>query len=84
MAALARRLAPARLHTSDELGMPSDAKEAYLTALLGFLTWNGVPANCPTGAAGPRLLGSITPGRAPLTLPAPARTAVARLRVVAT
>jgi anhydro-N-acetylmuramic acid kinase len=83
MAALTRRLAPATLVTSDEEGLPSGAKEAYLTALIGFLTFAGVPANRPvaTGAHGPRLLGSITPGRTPLRLPEPATTEVTRLRV---
>ncbi len=71
------------LVVSDELGLPSDGKEAYLTALLGFLTWNGVPGNTPstTGAAGPRLLGSITPGSGPLRLPEPATRRPRRLRV---
>jgi anhydro-N-acetylmuramic acid kinase len=83
MAALTRRLAPATLVTSDDVGLPADAKEAYLTALLGFLTWSGAPANRPaaTGARGPRLLGSITPGKTPLRLPEPATTEVTRLRV---
>ncbi|MCE7007760.1 anhydro-N-acetylmuramic acid kinase [Kibdelosporangium philippinense] len=80
MAALARRL---DIVTSDGLGIASDAKEAYLTAVLGFLTWHGIPADPRTGAAGPRLLGSITPGRDPLRMPAPATTTVRRLRVVA-
>nr|WP_042183353.1 anhydro-N-acetylmuramic acid kinase [Kibdelosporangium sp. MJ126-NF4]CTQ92138.1 Anhydro-N-acetylmuramic acid kinase (EC 2.7.1.-) [Kibdelosporangium sp. MJ126-NF4] len=80
MAALARRL---DIVTSDELGIPSDAKEAYLTALLGFLTWHGIPADPRTGA-GPRLLGSITPGRDPLRMPAPAADTVSKLRVVDT
>jgi anhydro-N-acetylmuramic acid kinase len=70
------------LITSDELGIPSDAKEAYLAALLGFLTWHGIPANPPTGAEGPRLLGSITPGDGPLRLPAPAAASVSKMRVV--
>ncbi|GDY30635.1 anhydro-N-acetylmuramic acid kinase [Gandjariella thermophila] len=84
MAALARRLDPVPLSTSDDLGLPSDAKEAVLAALLGFLTWHGVPANPPsaTGASGPRLLGSITPGRAPLRLPAPWRRPISRLRLL--
>ncbi|HEV2781675.1 MAG TPA: anhydro-N-acetylmuramic acid kinase [Actinophytocola sp.] len=83
MAALRRTLAPACLVTSDELGLPTDAKEAYLAALLGFLTWVGAPGNAPsaTGAAGPRLLGSVTPGGGPLCLPDPVTTAVTRLRV---
>lgn len=83
MAALARNLAPAALVTSDELGLPTNAKEAYLTALLGFLTWSGAPANIPsaTGAAGPRLLGSITPGSKPLQTPEPIGATVTRLQV---
>jgi anhydro-N-acetylmuramic acid kinase len=83
MAALDRHL-NAELVTSDELGIPGDAKEAYLTALLGFLTWQGVPANPPTGAEGPRLLGSITPGDGPLRMPAPAAAGVTGMRVIAT
>ncbi|NIJ13613.1 anhydro-N-acetylmuramic acid kinase [Saccharomonospora amisosensis] len=68
---------------SDELGLPADAKEAYLSALLGWLTWHGLPANLPnaTGARGYRLLGSITPGLSPLDLPSPSPP-VHRLRVV--
>jgi len=73
MAALRTHLAPATLVTSDELGLPADGKEAYLTALLGFLTWSGVSAGT-VGARGPRLLGSITPGSEPLRLPEPATT----------
>jgi anhydro-N-acetylmuramic acid kinase len=83
MAALSRRLTPATLVTSDELGLPTDAKEGYLTALLGFLTWHGIPSNSPhaTGAAGRRLLGAITPGRGPLRPPEPVTRPVTRLRV---
>jgi len=83
VAALTRELGGVPVRTSDELGLPSDAKEAYLTALLGFLTWCGVPANTPsaTGASGPRLLGSITPGREPLRLPEPTTTTATRLRI---
>jgi anhydro-N-acetylmuramic acid kinase len=75
MAALKQRLDPASLVTSDELGLPSSAKEAYLTALLGFLTWSGVPSTS-------RVLGNITPGTEPLRLPAPATAEVTRLQVV--
>lgn len=84
MAALTRRLSPASLTRSEELGVPAAAKEAYLAALLGFLTWCGVPANCPgTGAKGARLLGSITPGSAPPRPPdPPAAGRVTRLRVL--
>jgi anhydro-N-acetylmuramic acid kinase len=83
MKALARLIAPVTVSGSDELGLPSDAKEAYLTALIGFLTWSGIPANVPsaTGARGPRLLGSITPGGTALRLPEPTTNRVTRLRV---
>ncbi|MFD9334419.1 anhydro-N-acetylmuramic acid kinase [Streptomyces sp. NPDC060028] len=64
------------LATSDSLGLPAAAKEAYAFAVLGFLTLHGLPGTAPecTGARGPRVLGSLTPGRRPLRLPArPAR-----------
>ncbi|MGW5716881.1 anhydro-N-acetylmuramic acid kinase [Amycolatopsis sp. NPDC003865] len=83
MAALARNLSDAVLKTSDDLGLPGDGKEAYLTALLGWLTWCGVPGSVPsaTGARGPRLLGALVPGAGPLNLPAPLGGTVTRLRV---
>ncbi|MEV6878157.1 anhydro-N-acetylmuramic acid kinase [Amycolatopsis sp. NPDC051128] len=86
MTALARNLPSApktALKTSDDLGLPGAGKEAYLTALLGWLTWCGVPGTVPsaTGARGPRLLGALVPGAGPLTLPAPLGGAVTRLRV---
>ena len=51
MAALRRRLDGVRVVVSDELGIPADAKEAVMWALLGFLTWHGVPA--PPSPRGP-------------------------------
>jgi anhydro-N-acetylmuramic acid kinase len=74
MAALARHLAPASLVTSEVRGLPVDGKEAYLMALIGFLTWHGVPGVAPgaTGSRTPRVLGRISPGDAPLRLPDPA------------
>ncbi len=70
-AALRRALHPVPLVMSEERGLPSDAKEAYLFALLGFLAWHGLPGTAPgaTGARGPRLLGRLSPGAAPLLLP---------------
>ncbi|MCP2260884.1 anhydro-N-acetylmuramic acid kinase [Streptoalloteichus tenebrarius] len=81
--ALRRRLAGVDLRVSDALGLPADAKEAYLAAMLGFLTWHGLPGNLPsaTGADGPRVLGSITPGRRTPRQPSPATHAPRRLRL---
>lgn len=86
MATLAKNLPGTALKTSDDHGLPRAGKEAYLTILLGWLTWSGVPGNLPsaTGARGDRLLGSITPGAGPLRLPAPLTSTVTRLRVAAT
>lgn len=51
--------------TSDDVGVPSAAKEAYAFAVLGYLTAHGVPGTIPTctGATHPSVLGSLTPGR---------------------
>lgn len=87
--ALRRRLGAASLVTSDERGLPSEAKEAYVFALLGFLTWHRVPGVAPgvggagaTGAWRPRVLGRISPGDGPLVLPGPT-AAPTRLRITA-
>lgn len=58
---------------ADELGAPAAAKEAILLSLIGWCTMHGVAATVPggTGASGPRVLGTITPGSAPLQMPAP-------------
>ncbi len=47
----------------EELFFVAEAKEAVAFALLGWLTLHGQPGNIPgvTGAAGPRVLGAITP-----------------------
>jgi anhydro-N-acetylmuramic acid kinase len=52
-----------RLGTIDELGVPSDVKEALAFALIGYLTAHDLPGNVPscTGAAGPRVLGRLGP-----------------------
>lgn len=75
MAALRRQLGAGgvTLATTAELGLPVDAKEAYAFAVLGWLTWHGLPGTVPscTGAEGARLLGAITPGAGPLRLPRP-------------
>lgn len=81
-----RRLLEVPVLVSDDLGLRAQDKEAILTALLGFLTWNSIPGNTPgtTGAVGPRALGSITPGAGPLRMPEPATHRPARLRVLTT
>lgn len=69
------------LVTSDAYGVPSDDKEACLFALLGFLTWHGLPGTRAeaTGARVGRLSGRITPGHRPLRLPEPASVMPRRL-----
>lgn len=56
------RLAPVEVRTTDEEGLPADAKEAVGFALLAYETLRGRPSNCPTvtGARRAVVLGSIT------------------------
>lgn len=82
---LAARLEPARLTFSDAMGVDGDAKEAYLFALIGFLSWHGIPGavtGC-TGARRPTVAGRFTPGAEPLRLPEPAARVPARLLIEA-
>jgi anhydro-N-acetylmuramic acid kinase len=74
MGMLGAELPGVRLVPSAELGAPRDAKEAIAFALIGWQTLHGLPATLPscTGASGPRVLGTITPGAGPLRLPEPA------------
>ena len=85
MRMIADELPGVQLSSSDDLGIASDAKEALAFALLGYLTVHGLPGTLPsgTGARHASVLGSITPGRQPLRLPAPAGTAPDRLLIVA-
>ena len=62
---LSALVAPARLRDAGEVGpIPGDAKEAVLFAVLAVETLAGRPGSVPaaTGAAGPRVLGTIVPG----------------------
>jgi anhydro-N-acetylmuramic acid kinase len=70
MGRIAQLLPGVDVLTTDRLGVPSDVKEAVAFALIGWATAHGLPGNVPscTGAAGPRVLGRITPaadGRLP-------------------
>ena len=51
-----------RLRSSDEFGIPSEAKEAVAFAVLAFETWNRRPSNVPaaTGAKRAVVLGKVS------------------------
>lgn len=63
MRMLKEALPGVNLRTSDQYGIPSDAREAIAFAILGSETLAGNPANLPkaTGARRPVFLGKITP-----------------------
>jgi anhydro-N-acetylmuramic acid kinase len=46
----------------EETGVPAAAKEAAAFALLGWLTWHGLPGNVPTATGAKRavVLGKVT------------------------
>ena len=64
MAMIREELAPwkMRVRTTDDFGLPSEAKEAVAFALLAYQTWRRTPANIPsaTGAKRPAILGKIS------------------------
>ncbi len=62
---LAAELAPLPVGTTEERGIPSDAKEAIAFAVLAYETAHGRPGTLPatTGASRPAILGAIAPGR---------------------
>jgi len=64
MKMLTESLAPLeiRLRLTDELGLPSEAKEAVAFAVMTFQTWNHRPSNVPsaTGAKRAAVLGKIS------------------------
>ncbi|HET9983641.1 MAG TPA: anhydro-N-acetylmuramic acid kinase [Longimicrobiales bacterium] len=57
-------LAPIPVVTGEALGIDPDAKEAIAFAGLAWAFVHGIPGSVPeaTGALGPRILGSLTPG----------------------
>jgi anhydro-N-acetylmuramic acid kinase len=64
LAMLANGLKPLglQIRSSDEFGVPSQAKEAMAFALLAYQTWHRQPSNIPsaTGASRPATLGKIS------------------------
>ncbi len=83
MARIARHLPGVDLSTSDSIGLPSAAKEAYAFAVLGFLTAHQLPGTIPscTGARHASVLGALMPGAEPFAWPAATRPPT-RLRVM--
>lgn len=61
LAQLSAALAPVEVTTTESLGLPGDAKEAFIFALLADETLHGRPSNLPsaTGARRPAILGKI-------------------------
>ncbi len=51
-----------KVSTTASAGIPVEAKEAAAFALLGWLTWHGLPGNIPsaTGASRPVILGKVS------------------------
>jgi anhydro-N-acetylmuramic acid kinase len=51
-----------RVRTSDEFGLPAEAKEAAAFALLAYQTWRRMPSSVPsaTGATRPAILGKVS------------------------
>jgi anhydro-N-acetylmuramic acid kinase len=62
MERIAALVAPVPVRRSDELGVPSDAREAMAFAVLADMTLRGAAAHLPpvTGAAAPKLLGKMS------------------------
>jgi anhydro-N-acetylmuramic acid kinase len=66
----------------DDFGLPAQAKEAYLMALIGYLSWYGLPGTLASATGASTLLGSFTPGRSPLRLPEPADSLPERMIII--
>ena len=59
---LAAELPGLKFRTSDDYGLPAEAKEAVAFALLAYQTWHRLPSNIPaaTGAERAAVLGKIS------------------------
>lgn len=77
-------IAPCELHYMGEFGIDPREKEALAFALIGFLTAHGLPGAIPTctGAASAEILGSLTPGKGPISLPQPIENFPEKLKMV--
>ena len=63
-------------------GIDPDFKESLMFALLGFMSWNGIPCELPaTGPTQARIAGQLAFGPAPFTLPYPL-TRIRGLRIL--
>ncbi len=64
MTRIRERCGSMTVSTTDTIGLPSRAKEAFAFAVLGYLTVHGIPGTLPgvTGASRTSVLGSVTPG----------------------
>jgi anhydro-N-acetylmuramic acid kinase len=84
MDGLRRELPGVRVTSTDAFGAPVDYKEAIAFALIGWCTVHGLPGTVPagTGARAARILGTLTPGAGPLSLPAEAIDAPHALHLI--
>jgi len=71
MKRLQERLSNCLVQPISVLGLDPREKEAVAFALMGFLSWHGVPGSLSscTGSKSEEILGSLTPGKNPLELP---------------
>ena len=64
MRMIREELAPLKMRvlTTDDFGLPAEAKEAIAFALLAYQTWRRLPSNIPsaTGAQQPAILGKVS------------------------
>ncbi|QBI19147.1 anhydro-N-acetylmuramic acid kinase [Egibacter rhizosphaerae] len=85
MEELAARAPGVAVRTIDRLGIPSDGKEAYWFAVLGFLSLHNLPGALPscTGATHASVLGHLSPGANGFPRIRPVERTPRRLRVEA-
>lgn len=84
MERLKQRVPSCLVEPMSVLGLDPRQKEAATFALIGYLSWHGLPgaiASC-TGASSSMVLGSLTPGAKPLQLPTPKPRGNYRVRII--